>query len=362
MKRPAIVLIVLVLGSAAANGQQLSVEPFPRIWGAGLDLRYGDLSPQSAHDTDIRTAISAAYASGGFFRYPDGSLFDGDGSAEHAYHSVNATWLVGVEQGVVRNAADSGELIFAFGYLRGRIDRHIKEHPQEQLLFRSDLPDENGILQHSLVGGLYASTVREPTAGRSKDGVYAELAAEWAPRELGNDAFGAADFHRYTATVHLFQPLYRRPNPMIDLYIAAQSIADISFGSYVPIAARASFGGREPRSGLGGTVRGLSNNRFDAAFKAAQNVELRIVLPPLGDDLVLPGIVAYGDFGYYYDLEERSPSVSEHSGIAYSAGFGVSTELFGVATLVFYTHFLVSGTRVNGSSWTPIGIGFGYHF
>jgi hypothetical protein len=362
MQRFLILLIGLLLTCASASGQEFSIEPFPRIWGAGVDLLYGDLSSATDTFTGLRTVLGAAYQTKGYYRQPDDSLYDEDSPGAPRYNNVNFIWSVGIEQGLLQGPGRGSDLLTSFGYVRGRLDSHLPDDREEQLIFRSDLPDESGILQNSVVVGLFSDLVTELRSGRSRRGVYSELAWEWAPEALGNRAVGRADFQRVTATVQGFLPLYSRNAPTLDLYAATQSLFDLAWGDWVPVHARQSFGGRWPENGLGGTVRGLAAGRFDATAKAAQALELRMVLPPLWEGRIVPGIVAYLDGGYYRDLEKRSPNREDQEGSFYSTGIGVSTRLFRYATLVFYTHYLLNDTGVDGSAWTPLGIGFGYHF
>lgn len=376
MGKRVVVIGVLITAALSAGSQELTVEPFPRVWGAGVDLQYGDLTAGRGTSTTVRGVFSAAYTSEGYFRYSDESLFSGEAGSNHeeltpSFNSINGDWLVGLEQGLLYGPGFAGpgsgngrdrDLLSLFGYVRGRADSHVVSNEDKQLVYRSNKPDEAGIVQNSVVAGLFSDMVTESSPGRTRTGYYAELSAEWAPERFLNTAVGRADFHRYSARLHGFIPLASSSGQSLDLYAAAQSIVDVAFGDYLPINVLQSFGGREIEDGLGGTVRGLSSGRFDASFKAAQNVELRLVLPPFWNGRVVPGVVSYVDAGYYNDLQNRSPQADENSGTSLSAGVGLSTRLFGLATLVFYTHYLIGETRISGRSWTPFGIGFGYHF
>jgi hypothetical protein len=331
------------------------------------------MTPDRRSETALRAVLSAAVSEGGYFRYPDGALYQGDNldpDRDPYYWLFNGQWMLGLEQGLVSNPQDSPEgsssdLITGFTYYRGYYDYPFSAEGYDPLFYRSPRPERDGILTNALLAGAYLSTLQHDREAKTRRGVYGELAAEWAPRALANELYGAADYARLSGKLYGFLPLHssapEKPGG-IGIYAGGFVGADLVAGDRIPAHIRQSFGGISVRPGLGGSVRGLETGRFDATFKLAANAELRTILPGLFDGRVLPGVVVHSDFGYYDDREELSPSGEEHTGIALSSGLGLSVTAVDVATIVLYTHYLWTETLVTGGSWQPVGIGFGFHF
>jgi hypothetical protein len=82
-----------------------------------------------------------------------------------------------------------------------------------------------------------------------------------------------------------------------------------------------------------------------------------IVLPGL-----IPGLLVYTDAGYYNDMDSFSPDPAEAEGKLLTSGLGVYLDVLEIAEFVFYTNYLWTPARIDGTSWVPFSLGFGFHF
>ncbi|MFW5690133.1 MAG: BamA/TamA family outer membrane protein, partial [Spirochaetota bacterium] len=201
---------------------------------------------------------------------------------------------------------------------------------------------------------------------RARNGLGGEFAIEWGPSFLHNQLLSSSDYTRLTLSARGYLPLYEvEPAEGMNVfssYLAGFGSVDWATGPEIPLSVRQTTGGRSIRSAPGGSVRGYASGRFDATLKAIGNVEIRNNLPAIVWPGLVPGIVLYTDTGYYLDTLATSPVADEHSGFLLSSGAGVSLELFGVASFVFYTNYLWTATSVDGERWIPFSLGFGYHY
>jgi hypothetical protein len=122
---------------------------------------------------------------------------------------------------------------------------------------------------------------------------------------------------------------------------------------------RQSFGGRSPRTGLGGAVRGVDAGSLDVNFKVVNNLEVRLVGPALFLPTIVPGLVAYLDAGCFGGVGEPAPV---EWGFVASTGAGVFVDLFGFAQLTGYVHYRLVGGNADGSALTPFAIDFTLKF
>ena len=117
-------------------------------------------------------------------------------------------------------------------------------------------------------------------------------------------------------------------------------------GDAVPLNVRQSFGGRSPRTGLGGAVRGVDSGSLDGYFKAVNNLEVRLLGPALFLPTIVPGLVVYLDAGLFSSAGCPRP---EAWGFVASTGAGVFVDLFGFAQLTLYVHYRLVGENADGS-------------
>ncbi len=267
--------------------------------------------------------------------------------------------------------------------LRGRADWHVPDEdaPGTQTVFAAGtadggpaLTDASGGLRNSLLSGVSLANSTEPRVAQSP-GYRVEASAEWGPSWLANEVYGSSNFIRLNAVAQALVPLAEAnepaPIPWL-LTLGVYGIADeaIGLGSgpeirSIPLEVLSSFGGSSPRAGLGGTVRGVEDGRFDAARKLAGSVELRLtagLLRPASSilgSLVVPGVLVFTDVGYY----DRSLETSGNSsGTLLASGAGISLNLLDLATLVFGTEYLWSPSQLDGGQLSPLVVDFSLHF
>lgn len=377
--RCAALFAFLLLPGTVPLFAQLSLTPSPLIWGADLQITYplgrGELP------TTPEIGVAAAYSSTPYFRNPDGSLFERsrsgfDGRSAPYFDRTLTRWNLGVNQAVVYDELKDIETVGVFVRYVGFGDWHHKDKEESQLIYSSDfaVPEAEGQLLNTLRLGVNVGNVAVRDVSAVRVGWDGYIVGEWGPAFLGNEAFGEANFARVGGLIRGFLPLYEasprvEPGPSGDtllnqfaLYAGAYMTADHAGGSRVPLSARRSIiGPLNDRHGLGGSVRGYEAGRYDATTKIAGGAELRAVLPAVAHPGVLPGLVAYFDAGAWRGLADM-PGGRHESGIAAGTGGGVSISLFDLATLVFYSDFALVDELVAGGRFTPLRIGFGYHF
>lgn len=369
-------IVVFGFFAPASTFAELSVTPFPLIWGAGaqLEYRFGDRRlPTTA---EIGTA--AAIGTSGYFRGPDGSLYTGDLEGFDAGNAPYFTrrmvwWNTGVRQSVIASDDPHDPLLEIFLRYVGVREWHVDDD-EPRLLFESEIPlaERDGQWLNTVrIGAQIGKMLRSEVSG-ARRGWDGHVTLEWGPGFLANRVVGEADFARIGAQLRGFVPLYEALPRMSEengeklnrfaLYAGAYAAGDYAWGDRVPLSARRSIvGPLFDRHGLGGSVRGYEAGRYDARFKLAGSVELRAILPAIARPDVLPGLVAYFDAGAYRGFDDYD-SGADLSGTAYGAGGGISISLFDAATLVFYTQAALDEPLATGERLTPFAIGFGYHF
>lgn len=367
-RRTALAILVFALVLAGWTGAEESdgffTEFDPRIIGADVRVGYRfDLLPVGL--TQVSGLVGGAWGGEAYYRYDDDSFVEpGDsGPTNVAFNRVNVRWDVGAGQ----DTAASGSLsISPFVYYRGFRNFPLDDESEEELFLDSPRSDAGGILSNGVLAGVFVDSVVADENYAVERGVYAEASVGFSPRWLLNDIVGASDFGRVNVTAKGFLPVAAvgaAADPVLGAYLAGFYAIDYLYGPTIPHAAASTVGGLNPRFGVGGAVRGVDSQRFDASFKTIANVEARVTFPGVLDPYLVPGIVVYLDGAYFSDLRELSPNTSEHSGYAATSGAGVSVDFFGIATLVFYTQYYLTGSTVaRNSPWTPFALGFGYHF
>ncbi len=131
-------------------------------------------------------------------------------------------------------------------------------------------------------------------------------------------------------------------------------------GDAVPLNVRQSFGGRSPRTGLGGAVRGVDSGSLDGELQGREQPRgARCSGRPCSCPTIVPGLVAYLDAGCFGAVGEPGPMAW---GFVASTGAGVFVDLFGFAQLTGYVHYRLVGENANGSALTPFAIDFTLKF
>jgi hypothetical protein len=361
-------LLLIAVVSLPADDGALEFRFGPRIFGATLDTRYVTTQPaEDDVETSVTARLSSAYENVGFHRSSTGSLLYIDPAIDSAitgYDRFDLLWELGLQQGILPRGDTTQDAAVVFTLYRGRY--RLPFAAAESELLAENLPPVDQTLQGSVISGIAYSTVTRAAITREQEGLFGELAIEWAPEFLHNAILGSGNYNRLTLKGSGFLPLIaldpRDGRNRFSLYLAGFGVVDWATGPDIPISVRNTTGGRGLRGAPGGSVRGFGSGRFDSTFKAIASVELRAALPAIVLPSIIPGVVLFSDFGFYSDLDELSPILLEHSGFLGSSGIGLSIDLFDAVTLVFYSTIAWSGDTRSGDMWTPFGVGFGYHF
>ncbi len=323
--------------------------PDVRFWGGGLELRYKGWSLAEPLVTRLCILGAAGYEDPAYFRESNGSRYTPptDASTNLAvYKRMEAVWGLGIKQGILFDERKNDNLLEAHLLYRGRYDNHVESASiANSLVFDSGLPDANGILQNSLVTGLFANTVVIHETQRKRNGISADASVEYAPEFLANNVYGKADFTRLTfdfrsyLTIADFTPEDAQNENLFNIYLGNRIVFDTLFGSAIPINARQSIGGRNiaVASALGYSVRGIDSRRFDSFMKLIVNTDLRMNIGYVAG--FVPGTVFYFDAGLCDDLDYNLSL----SNLKYSTGAGVFVYIFGFEPTLYFNYFVNEG-------------------
>ncbi|MFP4362971.1 MAG: hypothetical protein ACLFR1_03805 [Spirochaetia bacterium] len=377
MKKTLVLVSILLLLSsflfAQSEESNIIISPAVRLFGADIDLGYSGISFLEGVDTILWLELGGGWEGKTYFRHPSPSTYTPgdpyigteetfDSAAPPFQHTrVNFDWALGLAQGILWNEVTDSNLLEGFLYYRGRYDSYQNNPDVQQLIHNSNLPDADGIVQNSLYTGITYDTVVENSDHKTKTGFEAEVTFEWGPSFLANNIIGYANFSRFNLTTKGFFTVFdaapEQDNNLFSIYLADFFSVDYAFGEYVPINVLQTFGGRYPRTGLGGAIRGVNDAAYDSPFKVVNNLEARFLLPAIYLQNIVPGFVTYFDASYY------GPRTSNtEDGVLLSTGAGFFINILDLAYLGVYSDYFINGVNAKGEHWTPIRALFGLHF
>jgi hypothetical protein len=378
-----IACLVLSLGlflcgalSCGAVGEQsaFAFDVGPRLLGvdAGIGYRGSPLLPYA--DTTIWAYLGAGYEWLTYYRDSSGALVSPSALApggalagkDPGFVRVEGAWRLGIEQGLAWNERTGTNLVEAFAYYRGRVD--FNQIKPGQLLYESTLADRAGFLLNSIITGFAYADLLLNVQHKTRDGVTAEVSADWGPRFFLNTFMGDSDFIRFNATFRWFLPVYDMapdaPANQLSIYLGERLSFDyaLGLGAPVPLYIRQTFGSKgDQKIGLGDAVRGVDDGSLDTNLKAVNNLELRANLPSVLNPDIVPGIVIFWDLGYYNQAGESGFTGAAGSGVVSSTGAGVYLDFLNVARGAAYLTYRLTGVNANGSA-VKIKVEFGLHF
>lgn len=265
------------------------------------------------------------------------------------YQAANAQWDLGVRVPLL--GGQDPRLLEAFAAWRGRYDRRFNDFAT------GVFEDARGLFGNALLVGLaYSGSGADPR--RVKSGLDAEWSLDWGPAGLSSVD---ADYLRLNAQARYFLPLLSVGSGDLNVfsaYFASFASVDWATGTDIPIHVLQSFGGRELRSGLGGSVRGYASKSFDASTKAVANLELRLLGPAMFSlPWFMPIVYGFYDAGFYDGLPE-SAAWEGSTGFIASAGGGFALDLFDFAYAGFKAGVRLPGDDALFPVYVPDGDAF----
>jgi hypothetical protein len=369
-------LALALLGSFAAGAEERSPYVLNAVltdWGADVGVGYRGTPLFAGVDTILWVWGGGSMESMAYFRTPDGSLITGaapagvDASRDPYYWRASGRWQLGLAQGLAADPRASEDLLEAFLYYRGRLDANLRDAAVPgQLVFLSSLPDRHGLLQSALLAGIRYNDVLADRVHKTRSGISAELSVEWGPPLPINLVIGSSDYLRVNATARGFLPLLALEpgRNLVSLYLCDFLSLDWAFGRSVPLIIRQTFGGLDPRTGLGGALRGVDSGAFDTPLKAVNNLELRATFPALGLPDLVPGLLLFWDAGAYGQAGEPVPDPL--AGVLTSVGAGVFLDFFDLTSLTLYVQWRLTGVNADASPlippWSFASFFFDLHF
>ena len=368
----AVFTLIFVLAAGAAAHADGSRSPWVfdvdlRLWGLDLGVGYRGFPLLQGVDTTFWGVAGGAYEKMSYYRQTEAIIIGKyPGPADDlVFYRADAKWWLGVAQGLLWNERIDENRLEALLFYRGRFDENLIE--AGDLIDTSDLPDESGLFQNTLFAGLAYNDILVDKKHKTKSGISGEISAEWGPAFLANTVYGSSDFVRFNATARGFFPLYDaapdRQGNLFSMYLGEFFSADYAIGlggTAVPYVIRRTFGGKEPRTGLGYAVRGVDSGSLDTNLKLVNNFELRMNLPAIVLPDIVPGALVHWDVGYFSQVGESI--ASPQSGFVSTVGAGVFVNLFDIATLAAYIHYRLDGVNADGSALVPFDLQFGLHF
>ena len=349
-----------------------------RLFGADLGVGYRGLSLLPGTQTTFWVYAGGGYEGEHYYRDPAGAfLAPGSISSggDPAFNRIEGAWRLGMEQGFAWNPRTSTNLLAAFFFYRGRYDLNQAAGTLLAAPLLGVLPDRDGSILNTLqLGAAYDDLVTN--GHKVRDGLSAETTVEWGPSFFFNTIQGDSDFLRFNGMVRWFFPLYDaapdRPLNLFSVYLGEYLTIDYAMGlngTRVPLYVRQTFGGRTQNTALGSQVRGVDKGAYDGNLKAVNNLEVRVNLPAipmpgfiasLVPDIV-PGIIAYFDYGFYDQVGEPGIGSPPHGNVA-SAGAGTFLEIPGLGTILVYFEYRLDAANAAGDRLRLFVIEFGMQF
>ncbi len=364
MKKFTIVLASLILAASSAFAESsLVAKPRLHAWGAELDLGWSPVELIKGTETRFWLGLEGLYKNWNYFHDTQGNELTNAVTADAAVHELNGLWFVGMTQGLAPHSTALGwgqpwkdpNLVELFGYYKG-----IIFHPLSSGSYwtASSIPEKNGYLQNSFLGGIGLNLMTKTNLHNLKEGVALEGSGEWAPQKLQSVA---VDFQRVTAIAEGFMPLYdSNPTQKLNTFsvLGGWALAyDHLWGTTIPAEELQMIGGRLLDGvggwveGAGGAIRGVDIGRFDGTQKAIFNAEVRFNLPgfeitqpfsiPYIDKTLdfVPGLIAYSDAGWWNGVAGLA------GGSALTGGFGIFLAVLKYGEVAVYNdHWLAGGS------------------
>jgi hypothetical protein len=379
-------LVFVCLGAAGSLSAQATTAPtwspwtfdyILRLFGLDVGVGYRGLSLLPGVQTTFWVYAGGGYEGEHYYRDASGALLlpgSISSGGEPAFNRIEGAWRLGMEQGFAWNPRTSTNLLEAFFFYRGRYDVNQASGTLLAAPPLSLLPDRDSSILNTLqLGAAYDNLLTN--VHKVRDGTSAETTVEWGPSFLFNTIQGDSDFIRFNGMVSWFVPLYdaepdRRFN-LFSVYLGEYFSVDYAMGLNgrpVPLYVRQTFGGRTQNTALGAQVRGVDKGAYDTNLKAVNNLEVRVNLPalPMPDFIaslvpdVIPGIIAYVDYGYYDQVGEGI--VSPPYGSVASAGVGTFVEIPAIGTVLMYFEYRLDGQNSAGDRLRLFVLEFGMQF
>lgn len=381
MKKIAIFVLVIFVCTAALFAEDESDWKLsgisPRVlWfgitptGVDLSITYSGLELLDELNTYLFFKAGGGYQEKVFYHDATGAVLSDTSSLDKEYkrRTPNFQWEAALYQGLTWNERTGDNLLESFLYYRGRYDiyNYADSYGVVPYLFTDTSPftDKDGLFGNSLMAGLCWKDLTEDSHQVQK-GIYAEASVEYGPSWLGNSFFGETDYLRLNAQVKAYLPIFDLDESSemnkLSVYAGNYFSVDYSGGGSVPIYVIQSFGGKNLRPGLGGSLRGFDSYAWDTRFKAVNNLELRVNGPAFFSPSFLPVLFTYFDAGYFYGHQISPGDFDAEQGFLCSAGGGIAINVFGVEHVRASFDFPLYGQRHDGASWY-LNLDFGLHF
>jgi len=328
----------------------------------GVEAHYGlqiePLFPQT--ETILWLGGIGAYKFHNLYRDPNTNetIQSANPTTLTAIYRIQATVRLGIAQGLLYNEPLKKNFLEFFLYYFFQSDQFLSQ--SNSYLANSSLSDRSGLFSNTLLTGFALDNAQYGLPHGLRQGYYLETSFETAPQALQSATQGPIDYSRFNLLGKLYFPLFdlNPQNPMntFSALLAIYGSLDSIQGDHPSLLALQTFGGRDVRSGLGGSVRGVDSGRFDSTLKTVFNADLRVNGPSIIWPELIPGLVGYLDWGLYGDL----PGLK--SGSIFSGGYGLYIDLFTLAHIVFYQDFWFNGTVLVAEKFPGVRIGFGIHY
>ncbi len=326
-----------------------------RLWGGDLALGWKGWDLFPGVDTVLWASAGAAYQSNLWFEGASDYVVTVRSALDTVqYYNVNVDWRLGVAQGIVYNPAQDRNLVEFLVLYRGKYHHYIFNTG-----FVPSFPEENGLLQNSILTGLLFDNTYTYKTSLNRRGLYTVLSAEFTPAWLGNEVLGASDFWRLSWIVTGYLPVL--DTRTVSIYLADRILLDRIFSASgeVPVTTLTSIGAltkvpisSNPLRALGGALRGVFNDRYDGYVKMVNNFDVRFHFPAWTlFNFLTPMAVAYFDAGVY----DRMTRALQFDQVYCTTGLGVGLYALGFDFILYGTYFI----NERDLYW---GLGLGVHF
>lgn len=356
MKKLYLVFAFTFLGGlVSAEGKELETKIKLHAYGVEVNVGFKPIDLVEGLDSIFWVGGAGAYKFPDFFR---DSLTDQALSTANkdnsGFSQIFTLWRAGFAQGILYNSDLKKNLLEGFLFYQGQFLANSSSKSGVNYLLDSHRPDKAGLLQNSLLVGLSLNNLTKADLHGLVKGYYEEASLEYAPRLFQSVA---VDFTRLNFTSKIFYPLFdldpAKRDSTFSILLGNFTQADYLVGDQIPVMIEQGFGGRDYRTGLGSSVRGTEEGRFDGKIKLVNNLDLRINFPTVFMDALIPGVVAYFDVGAFGGLNGQADAA------LFSTGYGAFINLLNLGELAIYQDYWLNGSPYKASAFR---IALGLHF
>ena len=276
------------------------------IWGISGEIGY-KIKLFGLNDTKFIFPFGINYLPYSYWRYPDGTVYEGVAQNFTDFKRFELLWGFGIRQGLIfNNEIDYKRNIFEISLLYKGYYYSAKDNGS--FLFQTSLPDKNEGNLHIFDFSIDYNSILYDNFRHIFTGIKMEGLLDYAPDFINN----YADYYKISFLSVFYIPIVKEFNFVT--YIANNTNVSYVNGDKIPYFVYPS---------LGWFVRGIPNMKYDGKIAGFNNLEIRIIFPEFLDPMFLAGFIIFYDMGFF-DNKTLQISQSFHT---IGVGFNFTIDL-----------------------------------